>query len=299
MQVQIIGAPLDLGAARRGTDMGPSAIRCARLHDALRGLGATVVDRGNVVVPGVESRTEDGNQRLRYLPEITTACGAVAREVEAAVHDGGFPLVLGGDHSVSIGTLAGLHRAGADFGVIWLDAHGDFNTAETTPSGNIHGMALAVATGRGCPELCALAGGAPAVADSAVVLMGVRALDPGERTALCASAVTVLTMKDVDEFGAAEVVRRAMAAASADGRRAVHLSCDLDVLDPVHAPGVGTPVPGGVTYREALLAMELLAESGLLRSMEVVEVNPVLDEANRTARTAVELVASALGERII
>jgi arginase len=296
MRVEILGVPLDLGAARRGTDMGPSAIRYARLHEALAATGHAVTDLGNLHVPVAESRIE-ARGRLRYLEEVAAVCGQVAEVVEAICRRGAVPLVLGGDHSLSIGTLAGCRRAGRDVGVLWLDAHGDFNTEETSPTGNIHGMPLAVATGRGAAELLAVGGG-PTVAEEAAVLVGVRALDPGERAALRASAVTVFTMKEVDEQGIARVMARALEIATGGGRHGFHLSVDLDVLDPTHAPGVGTPVPGGLTYREAHLAMELVADTGLCTSLEFVEVNPILDEHNRTARLAAELIASALGQRI-
>jgi arginase len=279
--------------------MGPSAIRYARLHRALAALGHEVADRGDVSVPVAETlEPPPSAARLRYLAPVASACRAVAREVEDAARRGAFPLVLGGDHSLAIGTLAGLRRALGEHGVLWLDAHGDFNTPETTPSGNIHGMPLAVATGRGAAELLAVSDGGPSVDEAAAALLAVRALDPGERETLRRSGVHVFTMKDIDQWGAAEAVRRALAAASGDGRRPVHVSCDLDAIDPVYAPGVGTPVPGGLTYREAHLAMELLADSGLVRSMEVVEVNPIRDRRNRTARLAVELIASILGQRI-
>ena len=296
MQVEVVGVPLDLGAARRGTDMGPSAIRYARLHEAISGAGHTVTDLGNLHVPVPESRVEE-RAALRYLPEVAGTCAELAAAVEGILRRGSLPLVLGGDHSIAIGTLAGRRRAGLSGGVIWLDAHGDFNTPATTPSGNIHGMPLAVATGRGADALLAI-GGEHTAAEGTTVLVGVRALDAAERRALHASRVTVFTMKDVDQNGIAAVMQRALAIASEDGRQGFHLSCDLDVLDPMYAPGVGTPVTGGLSYREAHLAMELAADSSRLTSLEVVEVNPILDERNRTARVAVELVASALGQRI-
>ncbi len=296
VRVRVVGVPVDLGAGRRGTDMGPSALRYARLHEVIAGLGHEAVDAGNIEVPVPEARSEP-RQRLRYLPEIAAACGRLAESVRAALAAGAMPLVLGGDHSLTIGVLAGRRLAGRQGGVVWLDAHGDFNTEATTPSGNIHGMALAVATGRGAPELVALGPG-PTAAEDRAVLVGVRALDAPERAAIHASRVTVLTMKEIDQRGAGPAVARAIGVASAGGRLPFHLSVDLDVLDPLYAPGVGTPVPGGITYREAHLAMELLADSGLVDSVDVVELNPILDERNRTAALAVELVASLLGRRI-
>lgn len=296
MRLEVLGVPIDLGAARRGTDMGPSAIRYARLHEVLIGLGHQVTDAGNLSVPIPESRAE-ARLGLRYLPEVIAVCEALAAAVAATLARGAVPVILGGDHSLAIGTLAGLHRAGRAGGLIWLDAHGDFNTEETTPSGNIHGMPLAVAAGRGAPELIGVAGG-PSLLPEAVVLVGVRSLDPAERAALHASGVTVFTMKEIDQQGIGPVMDRALDIASTGGHCGLHLSCDLDALDPACAPGVGTPVPGGLTYREAHLAMELIADSGLLGSVELVELNPVLDEHNRTADLGVELLASALGQRI-
>lgn len=297
MRVAVVGVPLDLGAARRGTDMGPGALRYARLHDALARLGHQVSDLGNLAVPVAESRAED-RPRLRYLPEICAVCADLAAVVDRTRRAGAVPVVLGGDHSVSIGTLAGYARAGERPGVLWVDAHADFNTEATTLSGNIHGMPLAAATGRGTPELVAAAG-AGWLPDEAVAIVGVRDVDPEERRALRDSRVHAYTMADVDREGAASVVTRALRAATAGGRRAVHVSLDLDALDPDIAPGVGTPVPGGLTYREAHLAMEMAAASGLVCGVDVVEVNPILDAHNRTARLAVGLLASLLGERIL
>lgn len=296
VRVEVVGVPMDLGAARRGTDMGPSAIRYARLNEILTALGHQVSDAGNVPAPVPESRPEP-RARLRYLPEIATACRDLAGVVCGILRRRALPLVLGGDHSLTIGTLAGRTMAGRRGGVIWIDAHGDFNTEETSPSGNIHGMSLAVATGRGSGELVGIGGG-PSAAERAVVLVGVRSLDPPERLALHHSGVTVFTMKDIDQRGIAAVMGDAVGVATAGGRDRFHLSCDLDALDPLCAPGVGTPVPGGLTYREAHLAMELVADSGLIESIDLVELNPILDEHNRTASLAVELVASALGQRI-
>ena len=296
MRVDVLGVPIDLGASRRGTDMGPSAIRCARLHEVLTALGHQVHDAGNLHVPVPESRAEV-RLRLRYLPEIAAACRELATGVAASLADGALPLVLGGDHSVAIGTLAGRRRVGCQGGVIWLDAHADFNTEDTSHSGNIHGMPLAVATGRGAPELLAIADG-PAVPITSVALVGLRSLDAPERQALHAAGAAVFTMKEIDQQGIGSVMARAVDVATHGGRWPLHLSCDLDALDPDCAPGVGTPVPGGLTYREAHLAMELIADSGLLGSVELVEINPILDERNRTASLAVELLASLLGKRI-
>jgi arginase len=298
MRISILGVPADLGASRRGTDMGPSAIRNARLHEALAALGHEVEDLGNLHVPVAESRAVEG-ERTKYLPEILAFCQELADQVSAALRAGRLPLVLGGDHSLAIGSVAGVARVRPETGLIWCDAHGDFNTPETTPSGNIHGMPLAVATGRGERALCELGGPAPKVPADRVVLVAARDIDPGEREAILASGITAFTMKEIDKVGMAAVMTEAIRIAGDGGRRPIHLSFDLDAVDPQFAPGVGTPVPGGLTYREAHLALELLADSGLLGSCEFVEVNPILDQGNQTARMAVELAASALGKRIL
>ncbi len=293
MRVAVIGVPMDLGGRRRGTDMGPSAIRYAGLQEALVALGHQVLDLGNLPVAERETRPV-GEPRAKYLEEVVAVCEQLSEVVARSVREGFFPLVLGGDHSIAIGSVAGLVREGLQPGIIWLDAHGDFNTPETTPSGSIHGMPLAALTGRGHPALVACAGCAPKVLERHAVLVGVRALDPGEREALRASDVTVLTMRDIDERGIAAVIREAAEIAAEGGRRPVHLTIDMDVID----PSGGTPERGGLTYREAHLAMELLAESGVVRSLEIAEVNPILDRENRTARLAVELAASLLGKAI-
>lgn len=297
MRVEVVGVPLDLGASRRGTDMGPSALRYARLHAALEDVGHSWRDLGNVDVPVPESR-QSPPARVRYLPEICALCAEVAHAVAAIRGRGAVPLVLGGDHSLAIGTLGGYRRAAERPGVLWLDAHADFNTEETTPSGNVHGMSLAVATGRGPAELVAVAGGGW-LGEGDVALVGVRDVDARERLALRASGVRAFTMADIDRDGIASVMDRALGTATAGGRRPLHVSLDLDVLDPDVAPGVGTPVPGGLTYREAHLALELVAETGLVAGIDVVEVNPILDDHNRTARLAVGLIASILGRRIL
>jgi arginase len=295
--VAVIGAALDLGQSRRGVDMGPSAIRYAGLQERLGSLGYRVIDRGDVETAVQEATTlEDAS--ARYLPEIKAACGRIARLVEQAVREGATPIVLGGDHSIALGTLGGLVRArGETGGVLWIDAHGDLNTPETSPSGNVHGMPLAAALG--------LAGAAfgsdelplPMVTPERVALVGVRALDPAERAYLRSSGVRVFTMSDVDRLGIERAIRASLAHVAGPGF--VHVSFDLDALDPAVAPGVGTPVRGGLTYREAHLALELVAESGLAGSFEMVEVNPILDRANATAALAVELLASALGATIL
>ncbi len=298
MRISVIGVPADLGASRRGTDMGPSAIRNARLHEALAALGHEVEDLGNLHVPVAESRAVEG-EKTKYMPEIVAFCQELADRVAASLRAGRLPLVLGGDHSLAIGTLAGVAQVRPETGVIWCDAHGDFNTPATTPSGNIHGMPLAVSTGHGEPALCQLGGASPKVAEERTVLVAVRDLDQPEREALRASRITVFTMKEIDKLGMATVMAEAIRIAGGGGTRPIHLSFDLDAVDPQFAPGVGTPVPGGLTYREAHLALELLADSGRMGSCEFVEVNPILDQGNQTARMAVELIASALGKRIL
>ncbi|MGZ8687553.1 MAG: arginase [Gaiellaceae bacterium] len=295
--VSIIGAPLDLGQSRRGVDMGPSAIRYAGLDERLAEIGHVVRDRGNVATPEPEALPLQ-DVRARYLPEILTACARLAALVEDAVREGSRPIVLGGDHSVAIGTLSGLAAAaGQAGGVIWIDAHGDLNTPETSPSGNVHGMPLAAALGR-CGERFVYEGlTLPAVDPERVVLVGVRSLDETERAYLRDAEVRVFTMSDIDRIGIERAMREALARVAGPGF--VHVSFDLDALDPEVAPGVGTPVRGGLTYREAHLACELVAESGITDSLEVVEANPILDRENATALTAVELVARALGKTIL
>ena len=297
MRVEVIGVPLDLGAARRGTDMGPSALRYARLHAALEQLEHAWSDLGNLEVPVPESRHAT-RAHVRFLPEICALCADLARAVAGVRSRDSVPLVLGGDHSLTLGTLGGYARAAQRPGVLWLDAHADFNTQETTPSGNVHGMPLAAATGRGLGELVAAAGGGW-LADADVALVGVRDVDAREGQALRASGIRGFTMADIDRDGIARVMERALAIVTAGGRRSLHVSLDVDVLDPDVAPGVGTPVPGGLTYREAHLALEMAAATGLVAGIDVVEVNPILDDHNRTARLAVGLIASALGRRIL
>ena len=294
--VAVIGAALDLGAGRRGVDMGPSAIRYAELEARIRSLDRECIDLGNVQTAVAEA-TSVGDERTRYLHEILTACGRVADLVAAARAEDRLPLVLGGDHSVALGTLGGLARGAGTGGVLWLDAHGDLNRPETSPSGNVHGMVLAAAMGLGGPEFDAPGIPFPSVDPSRVALVGVRSLDDGERALLRDLNATVFTMSDVDRLGIEHAVTTALE--KIDGPGFVHVSLDMDALDPDVAPGVGTPVRGGLSYREAHLAMELVAESGLMGSLEVVEVNPILDRENETARLAVELVASALGARIL
>jgi arginase len=295
--VSIIGAPLDLGQTRRGVDMGPSAIRYAGLEERLNEIGLAVTDQGNVAAPEPEALAL-ADERARYLPEILQACTELAALVRETVHEGSRPLVLGGDHAIAVGTLAGLAAAAGQVGgVIWIDAHGDLNTPETSPTGNVHGMPLAAALGRAATWFAHRGLSLPALDPARVALVGIRSLDPAERAFLHETDMRVFTMSDVDRIGIEHVMQEALARVSGPGF--VHVSLDLDALDPEVAPGVGTPVRGGLTYREAHLACELIAESGIAGSFEVVEANPILDRENTTALTAVELVASALGRAIL
>jgi arginase len=294
--VAVIGAPLDLGAGRRGVDMGPSAIRYAGLAARISELGRECLDWGNVETAVAEA-TAVGEEQARFLPQIRATCERVARLVGDALRVGAMPLVLGGDHSVALGTLGGLAAARGPGGVLWIDAHGDLNTPETSPSGNVHGMALAAVLGRAGSRFESEAWPLPAVDPRRTALVGVRSLDDGERTLLRELDARVYTMSDVDRFGIERAVRESLAHVAGPGF--VHVSLDMDAIDPEVAPGVGTPVRGGLSYREAHLALELVAEAGLAGSLDVVEVNPILDRENETAKLAVELVASALGARIL
>jgi arginase len=299
--ISIIGAPLDLGQGRRGVDMGPSAMRVANLNARLASLGYEVADLGNVPVDQAEAAPE-GHPHAKYLPQIAATCARLGQQVSDALAKGSLPLVLGGDHSVAIGTVSGISRffraRGEKIGLIWLDAHADMNTPESSPSGNIHGMPLACVVGIGPPELTEMFGFKPKVAPENTVIVGLRDVDQMERPYVRESGVRAYTMRDLDERGLRAVMEEAIRAAS-DGTAGFHLSLDMDFVDPKDAPGVGTPVRGGATYREAHLAMEMMCDSRRMLSMEVVEVNPVIDEVNRTADLAVELVMSGLGKRIL
>jgi len=295
-RVAIIGAALDLGAGRRGVDMGPSAIRYAGLEERLRTIGYDCLDWGNVET-AVQEATPERDARARYLPEIRTACARVAELVAHALDESYLPLVLGGDHSIAMGTLGGLARETVPGGVLWIDAHGDLNTPADSPSGNVHGMPLAAAIGDAGELFEADGWGFPALDPARVALVGTRALDRGEQERIRRLGIKVSTMSDVDRVGIERVVRESLTHVAGPGF--VHVSLDMDALDPEVAPGVGTPVRGGLSYREAHLALELVAESGLANSFEVVEVNPILDRENATAALAVELVASALGKTIL
>jgi arginase len=293
----IIGAALDLGAGRRGVDMGPSAIRYAGLEERLTSLGLDCADWGNVETAVAEA-TASGEPRARFLSEIRSTCERIARRVGDAVREGRVPIVLGGDHSIALGTLGGLAAAaGGPGAALWIDAHGDLNTPQTTPSGNVHGMPLAAALGHGGAGFQSEAWPLPALDPARTTLIGVRSLDDGERALLGELDLAVHTMSEIDRRGIEPLVADALRRAS--GAAFVHVSLDMDALDPEVAPGVGTAVRGGLSYREAHLAMELVAESGLLGSFEIVEVNPILDRENATAALAVELAASAFGARIL
>jgi arginase len=295
--VGIFGVPMDLGQDRRGVDMGPSAIRYARLEACLEDLGHRVTDLGNAGVPIPE--VVASGEEVKHLAAVKSVCEELSERAAAIVSEGLFPIFLGGDHAIAIGTVSGVasSTSGARTGVIWVDAHADFNTPATSPSGNIHGMPLATLTGRGPPDLVEIGGPGASIETEDVVVVGLRSVDVEEKNLLREAGVKVYTMKDIDAYGAARVVRSAIKGLTNVDR--VHLSLDLDAVDPEVAPGVGTPVRGGLTYREAHLLMELVNEAGIISSLDVVEVNPILDVKNGTATLAVELVESLMGRRII
>lgn len=295
--IHILGVPMDLGQERRGVDMGPSAVRYAGLHARLEALGYQVLDGGNLKVPVPEEVKVQGLGGMRYLEAVAQTCEVIFEAVREIVAGGKFPLVLGGDHSIAMGTVAGVVAAAGPIGVLWIDAHGDYNTPETSPTGNIHGMPLAHLVGLGHPRLVNIGFPGVKLRPEQVVLIGIRSLDPEERIRMAESGMLIFTMREIDELGIATVVRQALTRLKAWPR--LHVSLDLDVVDPQIAPGVGTPVRGGLTYREAHLLMELLADSGRVGSMDVVEINPILDERNQTAVMAVELIASLLGQQIL
>ncbi len=295
---RIIGVPMDLGQQRRGVDMGPSAVRYAGLQERLKGLGYTVRDGGNIAVPVVEEIDQPyapDAHRARHLGAVVAACQSIYEQMKCCSQEHEFAIFLGGDHSISVGSVAGLDGRGP-VGVIWVDAHADFNTPETSPSGNVHGMSVAALLGDGPRALVDIGYPGPKLQPSQVVMIGIRNLDAEERRRLAQSRISVFTMTDIDEQGMAAITRQALSRLS--HLDSIHVSLDMDALDPDYAPGVGTPVPGGLTYREAHLLMELLATSGKVRSMDIVEINPILDHSNRTAALAVELAASLLGQRI-
>ncbi|MBI1804012.1 MAG: arginase [Ignavibacteriae bacterium] len=301
MTVHIIGVPMDLGAGRRGVDMGPSAIRIAGIGERLQELGYKVVDEGDLAIKTQEEqRIKDPH--AKYLPEITRAVTVLSRKVERVLEQGHFPLVLGGDHSIAIGTISGVaafaRKRRKKIGVFWIDAHGDFNTPGTSPSGNVHGMPLAVCTGLGPRPLVNVGGSFTKVKPRNVAIIGLRNLDKGERRNLLKNGVRIFTMEEVDKFGIHKVMKNALQQV-AKNVDYLHVSFDLDSVDPVYAPGVGTPVKGGLDYREAHLIMEMLAESKKMTSLEIVEVNPIVDNRNQSAEFAVELMQSAFGKKIL
>lgn len=292
--VSIIGVPMDLGQSRRGVDMGPSALRYAGLDDRLRRLGYNVEDSGNINIPVRDTLPPEGG--MAFLPAVVDACIAMYQAGHQAIEAGHLPLFIGGDHSIAAGTFGGVsHNEPA--GLIWIDAHGDFNTPESSPSGNLHGMPLAALLGHGAPELVNLGRPGPKLTSADVVLIGIRSLDPQERVLLKDEQIRVYTMREIDERGLAAVAAEALERLSHLPR--LHVSLDMDSLDPGEAPGVGTPVAGGLTYREAHLLMEIIADCACVGSVDVVEINPILDHRNDTARMAVELIASLLGQSIL
>lgn len=292
---------MDLGAGRRGVDMGPSAIRIAGLNQAIKLLGYEVSDAGNVPVRPAES-IERTSPRAHFLPQIAEAAEELASMVEAGLEEGAIPVILGGDHSIAIGSVAGVasyyRKRTQRVGIIWLDAHTDVNTPETSPSGNIHGMPLAALLGKGARELTHVAGFAPKILPENVAVIGARSIDPGEREFIRSVGIRVFSMSELDERGLPDVVAEAVEIATMN-TAGLHVTMDMDFIDPFYAPGVGTPERGGATYRESHLAMEKIAASGRVLSVELTEVNPVFDTANQTAQLAVELILSALGKRIL
>lgn len=296
-KLSIIGMPMDLGQMRRGVDMGPSAIRYAGIFEKLKGLFEEIEDLGDIPIGRPEVQITEGTN-LRNLELVAEKNERLAERVDEVIQSGSFPLVLGGDHSIAIGTLAGVAKHYRNLGVIWYDAHGDLNTADTSPSGNIHGMPLAVSLGIGHKTLIDLAGYSPKIKPENVVIIGARSLDEGERELIKEKGIKVYTMHEIDRIGMAQVMEETITYLheKTDG---VHLSLDLDGLDPNDAPGVGTPVIGGISYRESHLAMEMLAEAQLITSAEFVEVNPILDDKNKTAAVAVALMSSLFGDKLL
>jgi arginase len=296
-KLSIIGMPMDLGQMRRGVDMGPSAIRYAGVNERLKPLFDEIHDMGDIAI-GRPEVVIDKESNLRNLDLVAEKSTLLAEKVDEVIQSGSFPLVLGGDHSIAIGTLAGVSKHYSSLGVIWYDAHGDLNTAETSPSGNIHGMPLAVSLGIGHRSLTDLAGYTPKIKPENVVIIGARSLDEGEKVLIKEKGIKVYTMHEIDRLGMAKVMEETITylKEKTDG---VHLSLDLDGLDPHDAPGVGTPVMGGISYRESHLAMEMLEESGIVTSAEFVEVNPILDDTNKTAQAAVALMGSLFGEKLL
>lgn len=297
-EISIIGVPMDLGQTRRGVDMGPSAIRYAGLSERLENIGYTVRDEGDIKVEIQERAQSDSDTNLKNLQDVAEGNEKLSQKVNEVIQANRFPLVLGGDHSIAIGTLAGLAKHSENLGVIWYDAHGDLNTAETSPSGNIHGMSLAVSLGLGHPALTNIGGYSPKIKPENIVIIGARSLDQGEKELIREKGIKVYTMHEIDRMGMTKVMEESIAYLK-ERTDFVHLSLDLDGLDPDDAPGVGTPVMGGISYRESHLAMEMLAEANIITSAEFVEINPILDEHNKTAEVAVALMGSLLGEKLL
>lgn len=300
MNIHILGVPMDLGAGRRGVDMGPSAIRIAGVSEKLQSLGHTVTDDGDITTK-IPEQQKVKNPKLKYLSEIVRACTLLSAKVEKILEAGDFPLVLGGDHSIAIGTIAGVSnhckRNNKKLGVIWVDAHGDMNTDETSPSGNIHGMPLAASIGLGAIELTSVGGDFQKVDPKNVVMIAIRDLDTGEKLAIKKNGMNIFTMEDIDKHGMAVIITKALH--KLKDCDFVHVSFDLDAMDPKECPGVGTPVKGGLDYREAHLIMETLSENNRMHSLEIVEANPILDNRNQSAEFAVELMQSGFGKKII
>ncbi|MFD1019110.1 arginase [Thalassobacillus hwangdonensis] len=296
-KISILGVPMDLGQNRRGVDMGPSAIRYAGVIERLEKLKLDIDDLGDVAIPRPNRKEPQMQDNLRNLKEVAEGNELLAEKVDQIVSEGSFPLILGGDHSIAMGTLAGVSKHYENLGVIWYDAHGDLNSSETSPSGNIHGMPLAVSLGIGHERLVNIHGYQPKLKPENIVIVGARSLDEGERELIKERGIKVFTMHEVDRMGMTQVMKETVDYLR-DRTDGVHLSLDLDGLDPSDAPGVGTPVMGGMSYRESHLAMEMLQESGMITSAEFVEVNPILDEKNKTADTAVGLMGSLLGEKL-
>jgi arginase len=299
VNIEVIGVPVDLGADRRGVDMGPSAIRYAGLKEAITDLGHSYIDLGNIDVPTPKTMESFPDPAMKYLDEVTTVNKRLATRVSDCHKRGNMPLILGGDHSIAVGSILGTQSAFQNIGIIWIDAHGDFNNNATTISGNLHGMPLAACAGFGPAEMTEFkATSISYVNPENIVLIGTRDLDREEKVLIRESGVHVFTMADIDIHGMRHVMSQALRIVN-EGTQGFHLSFDMDALDPKEAPGVGTPVPGGLTYREAHLAAEMIAEADTLRSFEFVEVNPILDQMNHTAKVAVALIASVLGKKII